>query len=506
MPRYAAFDIGSNSVRMMAADVDAHGRFDVLASERQVTRLGAGVFRNGLIEPATLDSLCEVLARMNERVRPLSVLSTRAVATAAVRDASNADEFIERVSAVLGQNVEVISGQEEARLIQLGVAARWPQPDERILIIDIGGGSAELIEVVNDRAQLAFSRPLGAVRLQDTFLLHDPPQPDELVRLEESIAEKLAVVHTRLKPGGFARAIGTSATASALVCAANRVPRARRDEADRLSASSTQIRRLYRKLAALPVEARRAVTGIGPRRAEIIVAGAAVLATVLDQFSIGRLAYCAAGVRDGVLVDLARRGAGSERIHLDPAQRQAIERLARRFGVDLRHARHVATLAAELFHALIPWHGLEPEQGRLLEAACYLRDVGHAVNDMGHHKHSQYIVAHADLAGFTDTERAEIALLCRYHRKATPSVRHAEFTALSDASQRRVALLSPLIRIADALDRGRDQRIASIACQLQDGALRLIIQSERDATLERWAVDRVSPHFRDVYQKELVIG
>ena len=125
MPRYAAFDIGSNSVRMMAADVDAHGRFDVLASERQVTRLGAGVFRNGLIEPATLDSLCEVLARMNERVRPLSVLSMRAVATAAVRDASNADEFIERVSAVLGQNVEVISGQEEAPQCCLLGAQHW---------------------------------------------------------------------------------------------------------------------------------------------------------------------------------------------------------------------------------------------------------------------------------------------------------------------------------------------------------------------------------------------
>jgi exopolyphosphatase/guanosine-5'-triphosphate,3'-diphosphate pyrophosphatase len=505
MSRYAAFDIGSNSVRMMAAEIDPRGGFDVLAADRQVTRLGAGVFRDGSIEPAAIDSLCEILARMNERVRPLGVLATRAVATAAVRDASNGDQFIERVSAALGQGVELISGQEEARLIQLGVAARWPHPNERVLIVDIGGGSAELIETVNDRPQAAWSRPLGAVRLQGAFLATDPPTPDELLRLDEFIKEKLAVVHSRLNPGGFVRAIGTSATASALVCAANRIPRARREEADRRSATATQIRRLYRRLAGLNVDARRAVAGIGPRRAEIIVAGAAVLSAVLDQFEIPRLAYCAAGVRDGVLVDLARRGAGAERARLDPPQHQSIERFARRFGVDLRHARHVAAMAADLFRALIPWHGLEPERGRLLEAACYLRDVGHAVNDMSHHKHSHYIVANADLAGFTDAERAEIALLCRYHRKAPPSLRHAEFTALDEPARRRVALLAPLIRIADALDRGRDQRVAAIRCRLRDSELELALESDVDSSLERWAVERVAEQFLAVYQKAMVV-
>ncbi len=506
MPRYAAIDIGSNSVRMMAADVERGRQFNVLAEDRQVTRLGESVFRNGGIDKPSLDLLCSVLERMVAAYRPLGVLATRAVATAAVRDASNSEEFLDRTNEVLGQPVEVISGQEEARLIHLGVETRWPHPQERILIVDVGGGSAEIIEADHGILQVAFSRPLGAVRLQSVFLGNDPPDPADLRRMQDYIEEKLAPALRRIGRNGFIRAIGTSASASAIVCAANRIPRQRRPEADRRKASQAQIRRLYKELSAMPLAKRRGVVGIGPRRAEIIVPGAAVLNAVMEHFGISQLAYCSAGVRDGVIRDLADRGVGAERVRLDNEQRRLVEQFARRFGVDLKHARKVAIFSRDLFQTLQPWHKLDPEQGRLLEAAAYLRDVGHAVNDMSHHKHSQYIVANSDLAGFTDQERQEVAMLCRYHRKAMPAARHGDFLTLAEQRQRLVLLLAPILRIADALDRSRDQRVELAVPELQGNNLAITLESDSDVSLEQWAVERAAPQFRQVYQKGLTVA
>jgi exopolyphosphatase/guanosine-5'-triphosphate,3'-diphosphate pyrophosphatase len=503
MPRYAAIDIGSNSVRMMAADVDRNGRFDVLAEDRQVTRLGESVFRTGAIDEAASRSVLDVLKRMKDAYSKLGVLAVRAVATAAVRDASNADEFLSRASQTLGEPVERISGLEEARLIHLGVETRWPHPHTRILILDIGGGSAEVIDAENGLLRTALSRPLGAVRLQTVFLKHDPPLEAELVQMREFIEEKLHAVRRKIEHAAFGRVIGTSASAAAIVCAANRIPRQRREEAARKRVTTSQLRHLYRQLAAMDLNARRRVTGIGPRRAEIIVPGVAVMLEVLELFGARQLYYCPAGVRDGILRDLAEREAGTERVRLDAEQRRMVEQYARRFGVDLKHARKVAAFARELFTALAPWHRLKPETGRLLKAAAYLRDTGHAINDMAHHKHSQYIVANADLAGFTDEERQIVAMLCRYHRKAPPSPRHADFTALPAQQQRTIEYLYPLLRVADALDRSRDQRVEEIECALENGALSLILKSGKDLGLELWALERAAPLFRQVYGKQL---
>lgn len=504
MPRYAAIDIGSNSIRLLAAEVEGGAVVRTLEEDRQVTRLGESVFRSGFISADAIESLEAVLSRMVAAYRRHDVHAVRIVATAAVRDAGNREEFIDRCAQLAGQPVEIISGQEEARLIHLGVEARWPHPAERLLIIDIGGGSAEFIEAAKGKLVQAFSRPLGAVRLHSTFLRNsDPPRPSDLRRLEEYIEEKMALPIRRIGRAGFVRAIGTSASASAIVSAANRIPRIRRIEADRRRATRAGIRRLYRELAAKSLDQRRKVTGIGPRRAEIIVPGAAVLCHALDAFDVPALYYSAAGVRDGIIKDLADRGAGTERTRLDREDRSLVEQFARRFGVDLPHARKVAQFARDLFLALESIHKLPPDRGRLLETAAYLRDVGHAISDTGHHKHSQYIVANSDLPSFTDTERVIVAMLCRYHRKSMPAQRHGDYQALSPDDRRAVLFLAPLLRIADALDRSRDQRIESIECESRGAGVYLSLHASRDAGLEIWAVERAAASFNQVYNRTL---
>jgi len=277
MPRYAAIDIGSNSIRMEAAEVIPGQPARILASDREVTRLGEGVFRTGGVTEEALRNTCAVLARMAELYRRLEVVGVRVVATSAIRDASNQREFQARAVAAVGAPVEIISGREEARLIYLGVESSWPQPEKRVLIIDIGGGSAEIIAAESGRLREAYSKPLGAVRLRESFLKDDPPTPRQLHQMQEYIRAKLDAAVRRLGHAGWDRVIATSATAAAVASAVGRTPRSKRDAVDRLRVSTAQVRQLYGKLAALGLAGRRKTTGIGPRRAEIIVPGLAVL-------------------------------------------------------------------------------------------------------------------------------------------------------------------------------------------------------------------------------------
>ena len=305
MPRYAAIDVGSNSIRLLVAAVDSKGRFETLASDRQVVRLGTGVFRDGRMSDSSMDLACRVLERMTSEYRDFKVEAVRAVGTSALRDASNQVEFVARASAIMRTPLYVISGVEEARLVQRGVQARWPQLRKPVLIVDIGGGSAQLILSENGRLVDAFSKQLGAVRLTEVYLKSDPADPREIARLQKHIRERLAGPLERFGHGNVHRMIATSSTAAAVVCAVNEIKRSKRDEADTLAASSKQVTDLFQRVSSLDLEGRAAVTGVGPRRAEIIVAGVAVLSEIMDAIGLSRLHYSIAGVRDGVVADLA---------------------------------------------------------------------------------------------------------------------------------------------------------------------------------------------------------
>ncbi len=440
MPRYAAIDIGSNSVRMLAGEAEPGSAIRPLASDREVTRLGQSVFRTGRVSQEAIELVCSVLARMAQTYQKLNVLGVRAVATAAIRDASNQQDFLKRASDAIGSPVETISGQEEARLIHLGVQNLWPQPGKRVLMIDIGGGSAELILSQDRRIEYAVSKQLGALRLSEIFLRTDPPRTSDLLRLESYIEERIAPAVRKIGARSIDRVIATSASASAAVSAINRIPRARRDEANRRRASALQLRKLYKEITTRGLEQRRKIIGIGPRRAEIIVPGVAVLLRILDDLHLPALYHSAAGVREGIIADLAARGAGFNLTQLPSEQRTTVEQMAEHYGVPIKHARKVARLANTLFTALHALHHLSPLYGRLLEGAAYLHDIGHYVSDTKHHKHSYYLVANSDMPGFNARERELIANLCRYHRKAVPIESHPNFQGLDLEGEARRAV------------------------------------------------------------------
>ena len=505
MPRYAAIDIGSNSIRMEAAEVVPGMGTRILASDREVTRLGESVFQSGAISEEAMKATCSVLARMTALYRKLDVSGVRAVATSAVRDTRNQREFLDRASEAAGTPVEIISGREEARLIHLGVENVWPHPGKRILIIDIGGGSAEIITAEYGHLVESYSKPLGAVRLREAFLKDDPPDARQLHQLHSYIRSKIEPAVRRSGHSGWHRAIATSATAAAVASAVARIPRNKRDGIDRLRISTAQVRKLYQNLSERSLAGRRKITGIGPRRAEIIVPGVAVLLEFLQEFQLPAIYYSRAGVRDGIIADLAARNVGAERTRLSREQRREVEEISRRYGVPLDHARKVADVASHLFTALHPLHRLPLGCGKLLEAAAYLIDIGHFISSVSHHKHSYYVVSNSDMAGFTDRERFLIAGLCRYHRKTLPSPVHGVYQALSADERRTLTLMIPILRLADTLDRSRTQIIQGVECRMRDGQVVLQVRANGDIDLEQWGAERAGEVFQQVYSRSISV-
>jgi exopolyphosphatase/guanosine-5'-triphosphate,3'-diphosphate pyrophosphatase len=488
---------------MEAAEVIPGMGTTILASEREVTRLGESVFRSGSISDEAMRSTCAVLARMCLVYRKLDVSGVRAVATSAVRDTRNQRQFLARASEAAGTDVEIISGREEARLIHLGVESVWPQPGKRTLIIDIGGGSAEIIASEHGHLMEAYSKPLGAVRLREAFLKDDPPEPLQLHQMHGYIRSKLEPAVKRSGHTGFDRVIATSATAAAVAGAVARTER--REEIDRFRITTAQVRRLYQKINELPLSGRRKIKGIGPRRAEIIVPGVAVLLEFLQAFHLPAVYYSRAGVRDGIIADLALRNVGAERARLDREQRREIEDMCRRYGVQLDHARKVVEVASHLFTALHPLHRLPLGFGKLLEAAAYLIDVGHYISSVSHHKHSYYVVSNSDMAGFTARERFLIAALCRYHRKSLPNPVHGIYQALSAEERHTLMFLIPILRLADSLDRSRTQQIEDVECRLRNGEVMLQMRARGDIDLEQWGAERAGEVFRQVYERPISV-
>jgi exopolyphosphatase/guanosine-5'-triphosphate,3'-diphosphate pyrophosphatase len=506
MDLFAAIDVGSNSVRMQVAAFVSGFQHHVVHEERAVTRLGQRVFRDGRIsERATRDTL-EALKTFRKRMEEYTIVAARAVGTSALREAANARKFLKLARRECGLEVDIISGREEARLIHLGVISRIPNPRDPLLLIDIGGGSAEFTLSRNGRIAAASSAPLGAVRLTEMFLESDPATPTEIERLEGHLRKKLGRVRKTLGEGSLRdlRVIGTSGTMAALAAAANKVEAARA-LLEGQGFGLPEIEALYRRLRPLDLDARKSLPGINSRRAEIIVAGAALVALAMREMELGRVEYSDAGLRDGVLVDLAARRAGdAEGLSFLKAERlDSVRTLGERYGYSPAGGEHVARLALQLFRALESIHELPEHYGEILEAAAVLHDIGHYVNSARHHKHTYYLVANSELPGWSDRERLLIANVARYHRGSWPNSDHDGFGRLSEKDRRAVETLAALLRLADACDSGRRREVHSVVATPKSDRVDVTLLASGKAELELWAARQAEDGFRRAFGRKL---
>ena len=504
MPTFAAVDIGSNSVRLKISRLVRH-RLTKMLEDREVTRLGESVFRSGFLSPDAIANTVKVLRRFHREVQQIGVDSVRVVATSALRDARNSHAFLEWVHSSTGWNVEIISGLEEARLIHLGLTSTLRVNASPVLMMDLGGGSCELTISGGGHIRSTVSLPLGAVRLTNEFLHHDPPRKAELRQMRGFIVREIERTADRIKRARPKVVIATSGTAESLAAVCHGLYKTRGARAR--AVSHTLMRRIAKLLARLPLEQRRRLSGVGPRRAEIIVAGAAVYAALLERCQLLGFRFSPLGLRDGLLAQMAAEFDRSTRSgkQIESERWDSILSAVEHYGIDKHHALKVRESAMRLFSAMRSVHGLSAEYAEWLSAAAMLYEVGDYVNRNGRHRHAYYIICHSEILGYTPEQRRIIAAIARYLGKSRPSSGDAPMKALSPADQEKVTKASLLLRLARALNLSRSDAIRGMKVHPYDGKVNLTLITKPRSTvdLELWAVEKEENYFREVFGREL---
>ena len=488
--RVAAIDVGSNSLHMVVAEVDADGRFHVLDRAKEMVRLGAGTLRNGELSAKAMDDGVRTLATFKTLAERLEVSRVQAVATSAVREAANGGDFIKRVKDEVGWRVKVIQGREEARLIFLGVRHAIDLVSvPPSLIVDIGGGSVELILVEDGQAVWMDSLKLGVARLSDLYLPNDPPKAEDLQTLGRAIDDELATVKGHLKSGAT-RVIGTSGTMLNLVTMAARANgEPITGGVHNLAVDATDIRRIRKEVCRCGRGARAKIKGLDAKRADLIVAGAVVADRILSTVGATTVTACTWSLREGVLLDfISRHQEGIEEVERFESPRiRSVVRLARHLGETSQHGTQVAKLALLIFDQVQEELDLPPQSREWLQYASLLHDIGHHIAHKNHHRHSHYLIKNSELLGFDTAEIDVIALVAKYHRKATPKDSDADIAALPKNTRRVIAPLSAILRLADSLDRSHFGVVKDLHLErLSDHMLCTLDTGEEDAALEIW--------------------
>ncbi len=511
--RVAAVDVGSNSIHMVIAEVEADGRFRVLDRAKDMVRLGGRAHSEGALSDTVIDAGVQTLANLSTLAERHGVTRVQAVATSAVREAANGGDFIRRVKEEVGWRVKVIQGLEEARLIYLGVRHAMDLASESPnLIVDIGGGSVELILVETGEAAWLDSLKLGVARLTDRFLKKDPPRDKDLESLSAAIHDELAAFRKQIKKSSHksvARVIGTSGTMLNLIAmAAQRAGDGANGKQHHLAVTADDLRRVRKKLIRANRSERLAIGGLDSKRVDLIAAGACVADAIVTAAGADTIVACTWALREGVLLDfIDRHQKGIEEVerYANPRIRSVV-RLARHLGETSSHGPQVATLALRLFDQLADKLGLAPQTREWLHYAALLHDIGHHIEHKNHHRHAHYLITNGELLGFEPSEIAVIALLTRYHRKATPKDGDPEFAALAAELQPVVRKLSALLRVADSLDRSHFGVVKDVVAKCDKKRLTLTLDTgDGDAALEIWDTEQRSKPLRQLLEREIVI-
>ncbi|MDQ2679164.1 MAG: Ppx/GppA family phosphatase [Actinomycetota bacterium] len=500
----AAIDIGTNSVHMLIARVAGNGRFEVITRQKEMVRLGSGQGEMKELESAAIDRGVAALARCRSLADSFDA-PVFAVATSAVREALNAEAFLTRAHDEAGVDVQVISGYEEARLIQLGVLQALPVFDKRLALIDVGGGSTEVLLGWKGAATYARSIKLGSLRMTRRFFPDGVVEGDAVERCRSYVANQLAPMMHEVADLEHDIAVASSGTAEALAA----MVFARRGTAAPQTMNAATITRdelgavIESLAAARTTEERRKLPGIEDSRADILLGGGIVLEQVCDALGVERLTISEYALREGVLLDALHRLQGGTLHHLSDLRRRSVFHLMELCDDEPEHSLQVARLALALHDELADRLDLDDEDRELLEAAALLCNVGLFISHSKHHKHSYYVIRNSEhLMGFTDNEIEVIAQIARYHRKSPPSEeKHPEFAALPDEARSKVRSLASILRVAIGLDRNHDAAVDRLRVQDQGDVLEILIApgpgSDDELALEQYSADSRSRFLAD---------
>ncbi len=515
----AAIDLGTNSLHMVIVRIETTlPAFSIIGREKETVRLGDRDLVTGCLKAEVIERAIACLRRFQEVAKTFNAETIIAVATSAVREAPNGKEFIQQVEVELGLSIDLISGPEEARRIYLGVLSGMEFNNQPHMIVDIGGGSTELILGDTHQARTLTSTKIGAVRLTNELINSDPISNAEFQylqayargMLERSVEEVLA----NLEYGEQPRLVGTSGTIETLAMINARdklgfVP----STLNGYQFSLKDLREWVNRLRKMTNLERATIPGMPEKRSEVILAGAVILQEAMNLLGLDAIAVCERALREGVIVDwMLTHGLIEDRLRYQSSVRQrSVLKTAKKYHVNLEHSDRVAVFALSIFDQTQGiLHNWESEQRQLLWAAAILHNCGHFVNHDSHHKHSYYLIRNGDLLGYSETEMEIIANIARYHRKSPPKKKHENFRNLLHKEHRQiVSHLSAILRLAVALDRRQIGAIQELQCEFIPNTRELkmrIFPSRPDdqCSLELWNLDYKKGVFESEFDVKLV--
>ena len=511
--RLGAIDVGTNSLRLTVVEASPDASYRVLDDERFVTRLGRGMAETGRLHPEAVEASAQVIARMKTIAEGRGVSMLRVIGTCAVREASNGPEFCELIRQRTGLTLTPISAQEEARLAYLSASSAFDLRSSAAAVVDIGGGSTEVVLCQGGVIEEVYTLPLGAVRMTERFegcAEHDDDSAyiamrDEVRSVIKDLMGKppFAAQFIVGTGGTFTCLAAISMHRGAAASSGGMLPFAVRG----YEMQRSEIKHTLEWLRGMAIKQRARVPGMAPDRSEIIIAGTVIAESVMKRLGANSVKVHDRGIRDGlVLTMIAEVFPRAPEQTLEPLDRL---RSARQFGArcryEERHSNHVAELAVQIFDQLVAQRpeSLGEAQGsscrELLLAASVLHDVGYFINYAKHHKHSYHLIVHSDLPGFAHREIEIIANVARYHRRSEPKARHPNFAKLPETDRRIVRTLSGILRIADGLDRTHTQTVKAVRLTIQGTQALFTIDSAEEPGVEIWGAERKS----DLFAKQL---
>jgi exopolyphosphatase/guanosine-5'-triphosphate,3'-diphosphate pyrophosphatase len=510
MHTVAFMDIGTNSIRLLVVRIHPNHSYTILTQLKQMVRLGEGEFAEQILQPAAIDRAVLVSQQFAALARTYGVDDMIAVATAATREAVNQRAFVRRLRQEAELDVRVVSGLEEARLTYLGVASGIHLDTKQALFIDIGGGSTEIIIGTQHEYRYLNSLKLGAIRLAASFLTEilGPVSPDTYAQMQRQVLHNMVHTFRELRAYRLDLAIGSSGTIENLADVAARVCLNRPRERDDVL-THAHLQQVISTLSALPLEARREVPGLNPARADIIIAGAAILDTLMQELSMQEIRISDRGLRDGLLVDYLLKNGHMPLLEEMSVRRRSVLHLGRACHFHEDHAHTTARLALALFDSArqAKLHRLGGWERELLEYAALLHHIGSFLTYNNYQAHTYYLIRNAELLGFDQTEVAIIAATALYHRKTLPRKKHPEFTALNKRARHVVRILCVLLRLAENLDRSQTSRVQhAFFDAVEASRVVLSVHAEQDCHIEIWGVQQHVADFEKIFHRHLEIN
>jgi exopolyphosphatase / guanosine-5'-triphosphate,3'-diphosphate pyrophosphatase len=503
-------DIGTNSVRLLVVRLNPNHSYSILSQQKQQVRLGEGEFEKDEILPEAIERLVIVCKKLSDLARTFKTDEFVAVATSAMREAANQHEILHLLRQEALLDVRVISGQEEARLIYLGVSSGTNLGDRKAFFIDIGGGSTEIAIGGERDYRYLESFKLGAIRLSNMYLsetITHPVSQDQFRKIQQHIKD--AIIHSVQKVRGENPdiAIGSSGTIMNLAEIAHRTLHQNENIKEPVLFYE-DLKKVVDLLCSLPLEDRRKVPGINPERADIIIPGAAILDLFMKELSLDSISITGRGLQDGLLVDyLSRMDSFPLLGEFSPRQRSVLL-LGRSCGINEVHARTVTSLVLELYDSakMQKLHSYGEWEREILEYAAFLHDIGSFISYTNHHAHSYYIIKNSELLGFDQNEITFMANIARFHRKKTPRKNDPEILELDSRERETLRILSTFIRMSESLDRSHAALIQHVRFSHVDkNSVHLEVAARGDCQLEIWGVEAEKKAFEKIFGKELVL-